>query len=336
MSEFEFRNPFRNAKIVGTNIDGEAYHRQIAKRGDADFVMSRSELMMFASCPSRWIHGYHQKYTDATQFGSLMDCLLTDVTRFKDKYAVQPATVSATKSMKCVQEGKVEDGQPVPWRKCTEADDWKDAHSDKIIISHDENAEAEQACERLMKDPALKSLFLCSDKQVMCIAEYHDPKTKLVVPIKVLIDLVPRKDGQFSGDLADYKTARSAAPRAWVKAIDERHYDCQAALFQDVYNAATGEDRFEFLHVVQENVFPWEFARRIVGLKFIDIGRDKYLSALALYCACLKSGIWPSWETEWAVSEPEDYMVSRMTTGKLFSIPTPKIETEQNDTDLIP
>lgn len=331
----EFRNPFRNAKIVGTGIDSQAYHRQDAKRGDPQFAMSRSELMLFASCPARWVAGFSPKETDATAFGSLMDCLLTDGGRFAAKYAIQPEMVHASKSMKCVQSDEVAEGDLIPWQDCKEAREWKAGHKDQIIISHEEHAEADQAREKLLSDPIIGKLWACSDNQVMAVAEYPDPKTKLIIPVKVLIDLAPRKDSDFAGDLADYKTARNASPRAWVNVIDDRNYDCQAALFMDVYNAATGEDRYEFLHIVQENLFPWQVGRRIVSTKFIQLGRDKYLSALSLYCSCLKANEWPAWEVEWGISEPEPYMIERATRG-LFQINPPDTQSESNENDFTP
>lgn len=266
------------------------------RRGDPAFVMSRSELMLFNSCPSRWLAGYVPKDTDATDWGGLLDCLLTDHDRFDERYAVQPETVTATKSMTCVKDGDAKEGDPVPWRECAEAKEWKAQQRGRTIISHQEHLDALSAVKRLTDDRELRELLACSAKQVMVVAEYVDKETGVVVPVKVLLDLVPAVDSRFGKDLADLKTCRSAAPTVWEKAVDERNYDAQAAINTDVYVAATGEDRNTFLHVLLENVFPYQPGRRMLSSELVNLGRMKITSALRNYCRCLASGKWPSWE----------------------------------------
>lgn len=334
MERPEFRSPFKDGKIIGKNIDSADYHNQTAKRGSKSFVMSRSELMLFASNPSRWVAGYATKETDATKFGSLMDCLVTDWNRFESKYAVQPQHVKATSSMKCVKTGEAEEGTLVEWRDCVEARDWNEANAAKEILSYIEHRKAEEACARLMMDEKIAKLIKCSDKQVMVTADYHDRKTDIVIPVKVLIDFAPAKDSLHANDLADYKTCRNAALGPWVKVIDDRNYDCQAALFLDVYNAATGEDRYCFLHVLQENLFPWEPGRRLLSMEFLHNGRVKYMSALSLYCQCLLADQWPSWDRDWTLCEPTPYMVERMTRGSTLEViasSPPPAETETDN-----
>ncbi len=314
----ELKSPWKNAKVIGANIASADYLRQEpgVGRGHKDFVMSRSELMMFASCPARWINGYEPKDTEATYFGSLLDCLLTDTARFSSRYVVRPKTVTATKTMACVKDGEAEEGDDVPWRECKEAKDWKAANKGREAVSAEDYAEVLEARERLVKDPRIKALFDCSTFQVMCVAEYHDKDTKLVVPVKTLIDLLPAKGSDFQNSIADFKTCRTAAPGKWASVVEDRNYDCQAALITDIFVAATGEDRNTFLHVLQENVFPFQPARRIVGLKFIDHGRDKYLTALRLYCQCLQANRWPDWDDSsamggWGMCEPTEFMQNR-------------------------
>jgi PDDEXK-like domain of unknown function (DUF3799) len=314
------RSEFIGAKVVGSNVSSAVYLRQMegVKRGNPQFVMSRSELMLFASNPSRWIAGYYHKDSDATYFGSLLDCLVTSPDKFSEIYAVRPKTVKATKTMTCVKEGEAEVGDPVPWRECTEAKDWKAkvAHEGKEAVPADDFEEANQALTRLMEDDKARDLLACSHKQVMVMGEYQDRLTGLIIPVKGLIDIVPALDSGHGDSLADFKTCRSAAPRDWIKAIDQRHYDAQAALFIDLYEAATGEGRATFLHLLQENTFPFQVGRRIVGGEFMAIGRHKYENALKLYCACLKANIWPSWDdlsalNGWTIADADEYMKSR-------------------------
>ena len=46
-----------NGKIVRVNTDPGVYHRTAGRRGDPNFIMSRSELTDFAACPHRWLAG---------------------------------------------------------------------------------------------------------------------------------------------------------------------------------------------------------------------------------------------------------------------------------------
>lgn len=296
----ESANPFTNAKFIGANVDPEVYHRQDEKtpRGHPEFVMSRSELMLFASCPSRWIHGYAPKETDATAWGSLFDCLVTGAPGYFDsKYVVHPRTVTATKSMTCVREGEVEAGAPVTWRKCGEATEWKQIHAKgRTVLSPDDFDEAEGARRRLMEDPVLSHFITCSAKQVMVTAEFRDEESGLVIPWKSLIDLVPRaEDETFGVYLGDLKTARSADPGKWEREIDNRNYDAQAAANLDSYTAATGERRESFVHVIVENEFPFEPTGAYLSMQFVELGRLKIVRALRFYCECVKLKFFPSW-----------------------------------------
>lgn len=295
----EGKNPFCNAKIVGEGVDYEAYSRQEKGivRGHPDFAMSRSELMHFASNPNRWIRGWEPRETMATEFGSLIDCLMTDRGRFDSKYAVHPATVSATKTMKAVKNGDAEEGDSVPWQPlCAEAKEWYQRHKGKTPLSPEDFQEAKQACARITEVPELAEFFDVSAKQVMVVAEYHDPETKMIVPWKCLIDLVPAKDHErLFCYLGDLKTCRSASLGKWQREVDDRNYDAQAAANLDCYVAATGEDRNTFVHVLLENVFPFEPSGMLLSQDLIAYGRAKVVGALRWYCQCLAEQTWPSW-----------------------------------------
>lgn len=296
----ETPNPFTNAKVIGANVDAAAYHRQdeSTPRGHPDFVMSRSELMLFGSCPSRWLAGYEPKDTDATDWGSLFDCLITEGREaFDKKYVVHPATVTATNTMACVKDGDSMAGDAVPWRACKESKEWKAANGrGRQVLSPDEYDEANQACRRLLGDPIFAEFIKCSAKQVMVTAEYRDAESGLVVPWKSLIDLVPDKDHESFGNyLADLKTARTAEPGAWEREIDKRNYDAQAAANTDAYVAATGERRESFAHIIVENTFPFEPSGAYVSAAFVELGRLKIVGALRFYCQCLMKEKFPTW-----------------------------------------
>lgn len=295
-------NPFSNARIVGDNVDAESYMRQSVQRGDPQFVISRSELMLFASCPQRWIRGYTFKDTDATEFGSLIDCLLTSPETFSKRYVERPATYPAGKKHSQVVSGEISEGDPVPWSSAARwCKDWAKQQGEKEPVSAEDMADARAAVKRFAEDKEINDLLASSKRQVMVVAEYHDRETELVIPTKCLIDLVPDKDSRFGKELADLKTCRSAAHDTWEKELDRHNYDAQGAMNIDHYVAATGEDRCSFLHALMENVFPFEPGKRNMSQEFIELGRAKYVRALKRYCKCLKENKWPGFDEGWTL-----------------------------------
>jgi PDDEXK-like uncharacterized protein DUF3799 len=296
---------FTNAKVVGDGICHAEYSKQSAKRGEIGYVMSRSDLCEFDRCPSRWIAGYEDDGSRATRWGQLMDCMVLAQTRFEKQYAVAPATY-------CESDTQI----AKKWnRQAAVCKAWEaDAELEgKIVVKNAEHERAIEACGTLLQDTELESILLNSHREVMVTADYRDKETGIVVPVKCLIDIVP----DAVGFLVDFKTCANAAPRPWAKAVFERDYHTQAALYLDLWNAATNVGRDEFRHILQENFEPWQVAKRIVSVEFVSLGRQKYQRILKRYAECLKSGAFPNYEDRernhlviggWGVTEPEPYM----------------------------
>jgi len=283
----------KNYKIIGDNISYETYHRQESKRGDKDFSMSRSELVSLALCPEKWIDGVpaDDDSTAATEWGSLLDCLMTSPARFEELFAVCPETYTNKK------------GETVAWRndrRIAEVADFMETAKGKTIIKADVRKEADTAVNALRSDDTIAELFKHSRKQVMVIGTWHDEETDLKIPVRGLLDLVPIKTHEKFGKwLVDFKTARNGNPAIWTRVCDDSGYDVQAALHRDLYVGATNEDRTDFVHVVQENTPPYHVVSPLPSFteEFIAYGRAKYERALKLYAQCLKTGDWPSYST---------------------------------------
>lgn len=280
-------NPFKTAKIVGENIEPAVYLRQDAKRGDKDYIMSRSELMEFAQCPHRWINGYKEDgETKSTEWGNLIDCLALQPERFEERFTVAPESYS---------DGKTGVMKPWNWNAnfCKE---WREQQGEATVIKSETKAEADIAIKTLMADEHLAELISCSRKQVFVMAEYSDEATGLTIPVKALLDLVPDpKSRRFGKCLSDFKTSLTADPARWPSICFNHHYDAQSALHMDAYVKATGEDRTDWLHAIQENFSPYETGRCLLSAEFVDMGRMKYVQALRLYAHCLASNEWPGY-----------------------------------------
>lgn len=307
-------NPFTNARIAAVNADPGEYHAVSGVRGRPGFVMSRSELMRFKDNPQKWIRGIQDEATESTEFGDLVDCVFLQPDSFMKRFALLPKDPPRRPSEK-------QRNAKNPSRSTLEAivfwDDFNTRHAGKQIVPSDTNGSAHAAVERLMADERIAALLACSDRQVYLLGEYQDSRTGMTVPVKALLDLVPRVGSPFQHCLADLKTARSAAHWLWTKECFNRGYHTQAALYTDLYVAATGQERTDWLHVIVENEPPYEPARRIMAPDFVDLGRQQYLAALRYYCQCLKENKWPSYDDgddtwngwSWVYAAP--YMVTQ-------------------------
>lgn len=320
---------FQNCKITGKSVSSDAYHQQKFERGDPRLPVSPSMLKSFAHCPSRWMAGYESAESDAKDFGSLLDTLVLTPEAFQDRYAVQPAEYTNEK------------GDKKTWHNgagfCKEWNEHQAAGGRKITNTKD-LLEAQIASKRIMADEILAGFINDSDKQVLVEGEWHDEKTGLIIPVRCLIDLVPRLDTEFRKCLGDLKSTRSAALMAFQRDVFRLGYHLQAAFDLDLYGAATGEERLTWCFAVQENYPPYEIGRRMlsggeqVQGSYVELGRVQYRRMLAQYARCLKTGKWPSYDDSdessdgWSVCAAEPWMENQV----LFE---PKFETDDVETE---
>lgn len=316
---------FQNAKVIGANVDYATYSRQTAQRGSREFIMGRGELMNFATCPSRWLAGYESSESKATEWGKLIDALVLQPQSFEKLFAIYPDTYPCETTKKDPRAEK-------PWNNnATFCKEWKErlVAEGVTCLWPEEKLEADKAVTILLSDPQIRELIECSQKQVFVLAEWLD-ETGIVVPVKALIDLLPDVNHQrFGKTIADLKSTVSAAPRKWNRHCFDYNLDCQAALYTDLYEAATGESRCDWRHAIQESVPPYQTAKRWMETEYLTIGREKYTRALTYYCRCLDSGIWPDYDMSgrmvidgWREISPEPWMLmSLMESGG--TIPDP-------------
>lgn len=291
------------AKIIGEGISYDTYSAQMdehgdeVKRGNPNFIMSRSELAGFLLCPEKWLASSSEdEDTKATLFGRLAECIEMTPLEFDSLFIVHPENYPCDPTKKDPRTEK-------PWtRKANFCDEWEERHERDglTVVSPKVFSEARAAYLAAEAYAPRAELVLVSKKQVMVVGEWLDKATQLVIPIRCLIDLVPPADHpQFGRWLCDSKTARNGDPNTWGHVTDDRGYDIQSAIILDLYAAATKEDRTEFVHLVQENTAPYHVVKPMPQLtaEFIEFGRAKYEIALREYAQCLATGRWPSYST---------------------------------------
>lgn len=326
---------FKNAEIVSTGVNPETYHGALnAARGDKARIMGRSDLMSFDLCPSRWLAGYESKETHSTEWGSLIDTLVLSTSEIDNRYAITPDTYPDTKT-----------GEPKPWNwNATHCKSWRAQQGAKTCIRPDDYEGGKLAVEKLMACEPVNRLLSDAINQVHVSGEYHDKSTGLVIRVKILIDAVPHGK-QFKNCLTDLKTSLTASGLRWARICFDRGYHVQAAFYLDLYNAATGEERTDWLHIVQENFHPYEVALPLplLSQEFINLGRVQYKQALRDYCQCLTTGHWPSYAPtelvigDFQIIDPEPWMVG---VKSAFRSIAPEIESRtehvSDPNDLIP
>jgi hypothetical protein len=294
---------FINAKIVCKQANPEEYHKQAAPRGDKSLVVSSSMLRVFSQCPRRWKEGYESPDSDSKKFGSLLDCRLLTPESFKERFAIQPATYTNDKE------------ETKPWNNnANVCKAWREEQVGKDIVSAYDVGKIDKARKRILSDDIIAAWCESSDCQVWVTADWKDEDSGLIISVKVLLDFVPKPDSEFYHCLGDLKCIRSAALTPFQRQVFQLGWHLQAALYQDVYVAATGEDRNTYCFVGVENYEPFEPFKRILSQDFVQIGRQSYQHALKRYAKCLETGIWQGYDDHkdaiqgWSLCAAEPWM----------------------------
>lgn len=299
---------FLNAKVLGDNVNMVAYKGAGHKRGEAAYRISQSSLKDIADCPHKWRAGVKREVTPNMEWGSLVDAL-----------ALTPGTVMerVAVSSQFYQDKK---GGQKPWNwNADTCKEWREDQTrlGKIVVKHDTWEQVQLAVARLNDDARLAELITCSQKQVMVVADYQTDQG-MIVPVSGLLDIVPFKDSTYARSLADLKCYKSAKPVEWSRQVFYGGLHVQAAFYLDLYNAATGEERNIFRHIVQEQDEPYETGRRMLGEEFVKMGRGLYQRALETYAHCVEINDWPRYDDMvddtlegWTLTSAEAWMVMK-------------------------
>lgn len=296
-----------NGKVIGAGVSYEDYSRQDegVKRGDKAWRVSRSDLADVLACPYKWREGAADESSDAMLWGSLIDMLLLTPEKFGDRFAVCPETYMA--------EGKKKGDPPEekPWNwNATVCKEWRDQQGGKETIKTELHEAAKEAVKRFKENGCVAGLLADYKAQVCVQADWTDEATGLVIPVRGLIDIAPAlESAEYGTCLADLKTTVDASMHTWGRKVFSGGYHVQAALYLDLFNAATGETRDGFLHLIQEKEQPYAIGTRRLDPAYIVMGRGYYEWALRIYAKCLATNTWPGYDAEgWTNIEPEPWM----------------------------
>lgn len=236
-------------------------------------AVSYSTLKDFAPNPWRYRRGIPPRESKALSAGTLLDTLLLSPETALDRYVVSPYDAY----------------------RSNEAKAWRDdviASGKEPIKQADYDAARELVCRQsgALKDYTQAPLE-GAKRHVGVFVTF--PGTQQVVACH--LDIVPTLDGDYGGWLFDVKSTSTIDPEKYGKfEISRWRYHWQAALYRDVYNAATGEQRMRFGHIVIESEPPHENGIIELDESFLDRGRNGYSAALSRYIECQRENKWPS------------------------------------------
>jgi hypothetical protein len=107
-----------------------------------------------------------------------------------------------------------------------------------------------------------------------------------------------RNPGDRRRIIVDYKTARSAEPRAFARAAAEHGYHQQAPWYIDGVTAICGDADPAFLFVVQEKDPPYLVSVVELDEEALAIGSERNRRAITTYVECMRTGEWPAYTTQ--------------------------------------
>ena len=260
---------------------GKAYYERTATPSDPKAgPVSKSLLWDFAvvRSPFKWRHGKPKESSKAMDLGTLIHAATLEPETVEGLIAISPYAEFRTK----------------------EAREWKAAQVDsrKIVTSQDEIDKALSIAETVTDDYLAK--FGAKYKTEVAVFGKIG-----VTEIKGLIDIVP--DGLDC--LLDLKTTGDVGSLESIqRTIVNRGHHWQAALYLDLWNAATGESRNRFVFCFVETEAPHETAWVELSENLLELGRDGYMNAVAKWQKCVATDHWPKKIEEIAMIEAPKYI----------------------------
>ena len=249
---------------------GKSYYQISATPKDLDAPVSKSLLWFFYQSPYRFLHTpKQQKSSAAMALGSLTHCALLTPELMDSEYIVSPYADYRTKEARDWRAANLESGKAI-----ISQDDWDKANDISDVI---------RACNEF---PRVYS------PEVAVFGEIEGVK------VKGMIDIVP----EIGSSLYDLKTINKIESlHDLQRKIIDYGYHWQAALYLDLWNAASGESRDEFVFIFVETSAPYETAFVRLSPEFIELGRNGsgskkyagYMDAVELWKKCVSTNSFP-------------------------------------------
>ena len=244
---------------------GKAYYLRSASPRNLEAPVSKTLLWNFNESPYKWRHSSGKEATKAMDLGTLIHSAILEPNIPLDQIAaVSPFADFRTKA----------------------AQEWRDDQKEMgRMIATEDDIRTASGCEQVFSEDYAQRFGVGYKSEVAVFAEIG------ATPIKGMIDIVP--DGLDL--LVDLKTTpkRIGSLREITNTIISLGYHWQAALYLDLWNAASGEPRNRFVFCFIETAEPYETAWVELSPQLIEAGRAGYMNALAKWQSCVAVEVWP-------------------------------------------
>ena len=242
--------------------------------------VSKSLICDFIKDPAMWKNALSKETTGAMKAGSLLDCVITEPDKFKDRYVVSY----------------------YPEFRSKEAKSWKAEQEEAglVVVKQEQFDAATAQVNAIYAKPEALRLVQESDMQV---AFRYD--TKYPFGSKGLIDMLPN-DGKTIVDLKTCQPTALLSKRTLAKYIFDWGYHIQAGAYCDGYSIATGEERIKFKFIFVSSAAPYTVAVVELPLPAIMYGADIYRAGMAKFAECMETDTWPGiWDGEVEIDIPQ-------------------------------
>ena len=242
---------------------GRKYYEGGATPSNLGGYVSKSMLFEFAQSPWTWKHSKAKETTAAMALGSLVHCIALTPKNVMGDYAISEFDSYRTKA----------------------AQEWRDDTLAKGItpITNEQYEQALMIADSVMSDDELQPYLVAGYETEIAMYSESDE-----INVRGMVDIAPKS----SDCLIDLKTINSITSEAnLINVILNKGYHWQAAMYLDLWNAITGENRYRFILPFVESSAPHETA--IVDIsEFIELGRDGYTKAISLWKKCVSEDTW--------------------------------------------
>ena len=247
-------------------------------------VTSKSDLSDFAACPLRYKYNKDRgikKSSDALRMGSLVDCLTLTPELFDKEYLCEPKRVAITKDGKPHAKG---------WQDPEQKAAWEAAEAQGItVLTPEELAKAKVIAQRASEHLAERGLILGQTFQSqvamwVCLRSVGGVPLACPVVVTGMMDILPLG----GSSIWDLKTTSMPVEneQKLMYTLEDFHYGVQAALYTDMFNLCTGEQRDEFSFLFAATgelpVMSREVTMQTEALEFYRAMYERWLVAFAL------------------------------------------------------
>lgn len=253
---------------------------------DITDYISYTALKKIKVSPAHYKEAEKVEPTEAMLFGSAYHTYILEPDEFeKEYYVFNDAAIC---------EALIGDGYKSP-RSTKAYKEWVESEmriiGDMSIIQKEEFERIKAMKDRLFSHPYAKMLLTGGEAEVGIKGELDTSAGPINVKLKP--DYI--KEGKRL--VIDLKTAADASVDGFTKAAANNDYHIQAALYSDMMELLTGDNRvWTFIFIAQEKTQPYAFNLFECTPQFISQGRYEYELLLQLYKYCIDNDKWPDYQ----------------------------------------